>query len=273
MSSCNTVTINLPITITITTSPSDDPQVTVAATQPPTKYFKIATTTPISLNTLNISTQDTSQSILSVRLDGSNIPVDCRLNISQYPILVKDFCQQIHTCLTNKINASATYLPALFSQTDREYNSIGGFIVSYIAWTVFGHPRGTAPISNITSIISRFNQSAAITTDILQPQQTRSQNPTGDLAIRTVQMLRDISSSDLTFIARQIYNRDPDRFVLQSQTEPESNTWYPVQFIKGDKIAINIFLHSVTFNYNNQPSTLPNINFPNTVFSVYMTVD
>jgi hypothetical protein len=206
-------------------------------------------------------------------LDASYIPIDCRLNITQYPALVTSFCQQIHTCLTNKINASATYLPALFSQTDREYNSIGGFIVSYIAWTVFGHPRGTAPISNETSIINRFNQSATITADILQPQQQQSQNPTGDLAIRTVQMLRDISSTDLTFIARQIYNRDPDRFVLESQTEPDPNTWYPIQFIKGDKIAINIYLHSVTFNYNKQGSPIPNINFPNTIFSVYMTVD
>lgn len=273
MSSNNTVTINLPITITITTSPTSEPEVTVAATQPPTKYFKIATTTPISLNTLNISTADASQSVFSVRLDASYIPIDCRLNITQYPALVTTFCQQIHTCLTNKINASATYLPALFSQTDREYNSIGGFIVSYIAWTVFGHPRGTAPISNETSIISRFNQSATITADMLQPQQQQSQNPTGDLAIRTVQMLRDISSTDLTFIARQIYNRDPDRFVLQSQTEPDPNTWYPIQFIKGDKIAINIYLHSVTFNYNKQVSSIPNINFPNTIFSVYMTVD
>jgi hypothetical protein len=173
-----------------------------------------------------------------------------------------NFAQGVHNALcapasTGMIDASAVYTSVL--SADQSYESFGDFVVSYIAQQVFGHPRATAAIANDSSIITRINATETIN-DAKWADAENSTNPTGDIVIRLVQALRNLSDGlvstnaaagdvlsgrdGLRNMVKQMMLQDPARFA----EERNELVWYALQFRAGDRLVFNIKLKGFTFN-------------------------
>jgi hypothetical protein len=204
------------------------------------------------------------------------------------------FAADLHSALCDKvtehIDASAVYTGV--GPTDQSYESFGDFVVSYIAQQVFGHPRATAAIANDSSIIARINASATIN-DAKWEDAENSTNPTGDIAIRLVQALRNLSEADgsgngaplgetkyngreaLRFMVRQMMLQDPARF----SDERNELEWYALQFRAGDRLVFNIKLKGFTFSVQgnaNAPSQYKDLytpSVPETEFSILFDLE
>jgi hypothetical protein len=200
-------------------------------------------------------------------LDGTDRDkLDVKINKADLSFAT-NFASGVHAALcapdgTGKIDASAVYYGGGISSADQSYESFGDFVVSYIAQKVFGHPRATAAIANDSYIISRINATETIAAG-KWADAVNSTNPTGDIAIRLIQALRNLSDeigsgnnadSDetdnlqgrkaLRFIAEQMMLQDPARFA----GERNELVWYALQFRQGDTLVFNIKLKGFSFN-------------------------
>ena len=188
--------------------------------------------------------------------------LDARFNkTSAGKALATLFAADLHSALCDKvtghIDASAVYTGV--GSADQSYESFGDFVVSYIAQQVFGHPRATAAIANDSAIITRINATETIN-DAKWADGENSANPTGDIVIRLVQALRNLSDGlastnvaagdvlqgreGLRNMVKQMMLQDPARFSIE-RNELE---WYALQFRAGDRLVFNIKLKGFTFN-------------------------
>jgi hypothetical protein len=186
--------------------------------------------------------------------------------------MATSFANELHYALTHSIDASAVYQS--YSPADQTYESFGDFVVSYIAQKVFGHPRATAAISNDNSIISRINATSDLS-DYLWNNDVESLNPTGNIVIRLLHALRNLSSEEegaagnaagklqaddglvgrdaLRFIVKQMMLQDPARFSVE-RNEVE---WLGLEFRPLDTLVFNIKLQGFSFNIAGKVSGNP----------------
>lgn len=188
--------------------------------------------------------------------------LDSRVNTTPTGInMATFFSQEVHAAMTStnlsnigvptyntnisKIDASAVY--AAYPLADQQYDSMGDFILSYIAFKVFGHPRATAPISNDYEIINRINNTQNITSTRWDEQ--TSTNPTGDIAVRLMQRIFELSRDQgegrekLKSLTKQMMLQDPARFAnVRNELE-----WKALQFYPGDKIVMNLLFRNFSF--------------------------
>jgi hypothetical protein len=188
--------------------------------------------------------------------------LDSRVNTTSTGInMATFFSQEVHAAMTStnlsnigvptyntnisKIDASSVY--AAYPLADQQYDSMGDFILSYIAFKVFGHPRATAPISNDYEIINRINNTQNITSTRWDEQ--TSTNPTGDIAVRLMQRIFELSRDQgegrekLKSLTKQMMLQDPARFAnVRNELE-----WKALQFYPGDKIVMNLLFRNFSF--------------------------
>jgi hypothetical protein len=194
--------------------------------------------------------------------NGQRDLLDSRVNTTATGLsMATFFSQEVHAAMTStnisqlgvpsynmnisKIDASQVY--AAYPPADQQYESIGDFILSYIAFKVFGHPRATAPIANDSVIINRINNTQNITSTRWDEQ--TSTNPTGDIAIRLMQRILELSRDQgagrekLKSLTKQMMLQDPARFAnVRNELE-----WKALQFYPGDKIVMNLAFKNFSF--------------------------
>jgi hypothetical protein len=112
------------------------------------------------------------------------------------------------------------------------YHSLQDFVLSYFAKNILGHPGALAAISNDSAIRSN------VTTNFPP----------------VLDEMADMSENKCKVIVQQIMNQDLARFNLD-----EKDVYQPVVFRAGDKVILQLSLHSNTYSLKNpagSPSTV-----------------
>lgn len=128
--------------------------------------------------------------------------------------------------------------------------SLGDFIVEWIAYRIFGHPQATAPISNDTVIIGEVNGRHAnpVVGDFVHTVNT-SALTSGNIAYRLLHNLYIASEDNLVKIVEQVLAQAPERFRDEDSkvnvadlTTPGYKTagWQPLEWFTGDVIYFKI---------------------------------
>lgn len=217
---------------------------------------------------------------------------DIRINPSQVGYQYATiFSQELQNAITGRVLTDIFIKSKQQSEItldNTEYNNLGEFILSYIAFTVFGDPQNTSTILNSSEIINRVIETQHITQKLWAPQPTPSSSPlTGDIVIRIMQKIFEMSRDNgqlherLRNITNQIMKQDPSRFT--NSTTTTLSKWSPVPFYPDDKITFNIVFKNFSFTIGNKNAAAADENAPitddtivgkitRTIFSLVFTV-
>lgn len=150
-------------------------------------------------------------------------------------------------------NNTGDYIADRVKFTHRQ--SLGDFIVEWIAYRVFGHPQATAPISNDTVIIAEVNAQPGNRNDANFAGGANSYaNPlkaplTGSIAHRLLTKLYKASGANLRTIVEQVLSQAPERFKDEDSKVNVADAdnsgyltagWQPLEFYGGDVIYFKI---------------------------------
>jgi hypothetical protein len=216
---------------------------------------------------------------------------DTRINPSQFGYQYATiFSQELQNAITGRVLTDIFIKSKQQSEItleNTEYNNLGEFIISYIAFTVFGDPQNTSTILNSSEIINRVIETQHITQKLWTTQTTPSPSPlTGDIVIRIMQKIFEMSRDNgqlherLRNITNQIMKQDPSRFTNITST---SSKWSPIPFYPDDKITFNIVFKNFSFTIGNKNAAAADENAPitddtivgkitRTIFSLVFTV-
>ena len=128
--------------------------------------------------------------------------------------------------------------------------SLGDFIVEWIAYRIFGHPQATAPISNDTVIIGEVNGRHAnpVVGDFVHTVNA-SALTSGNIAYRLLHNLYIASEDNLVKIVEQVLAQAPERFRDEDSKVNVADInvpgykiagWQPLEWATGDVIYFKI---------------------------------
>lgn len=113
------------------------------------------------------------------------------------------------------------------------YQSLGDFVVEWLAANVFGHPQATVAISNDEAIIALLHAQAAVV-DVAAV----SPLTTGAVAMRLIQALYQATEDKLQNVAEQVLEQDPTRF----RSEDNKEDFEALKWAVGDVVYFKIQL-------------------------------
>jgi hypothetical protein len=251
--------IDLVIPVTID---SQNGQIEIFGKEPP-RFKKYSVGIAKTLHILGLYNQATNEGLFEYTSMSSSFN-DIRANISQFGYqLATIFSQELHNSITGRV---VTDIFTNQNQENRpentEYTSLADFIISYIAFSVFGDPQSTYNIINQSDIISRINDTHNISS-YLWSKPANTSSPSGDIAIRIMQKIFELSRDrgqehdKMKIMMNQIKQQDPTRFLSNTESK-----WVPLQFYPDDKITLNIIFKNFTFNIANTYTTYYDENNP-----------
>ena len=127
------------------------------------------------------------------------------------------------------------------------YQSLGDFVVEWLAANVFGHPQATVAISNDEAIIALLHaQAVGEDADVAEV----STLTTGAVAMRLIQALYQASEANLQNVAEQVLEQDPTRF----RSEDNKEDFQALKWQVGDVVYFKIQLAEyATFQMKRAP--------------------
>ena len=127
------------------------------------------------------------------------------------------------------------------------YQSLGDFVVEWLAANVFGHPQATVAISNDEAIIALLHaQAVGEDADVAEV----STLTTGAVAMRLIQALYQASEVNLQNVAEQVLEQDPTRF----RSEDNKEDFEALKWQVGDVVYFKIQLAEyATFQMKRAP--------------------
>jgi hypothetical protein len=113
------------------------------------------------------------------------------------------------------------------------HQSLGDFVVEWLAANVFGHPQATVAISNDNAIVALLHaQAAVVDVAAVSPLMT------GAVAMRLIQALYQATEDKLQNVAEQVLEQDPTRF----RSEDNKEDFEALKWQVGDVVYFKIQL-------------------------------
>jgi hypothetical protein len=210
-------------------------------------------------DSLNGFWADSSNALIEYRQLTTRDDIDCRTGKDVVNAVVEcatmqnatDLKDALHTALTSSTNGIKTMTLAggrLEGDSLTNFDgytqgqSLGDFMVEWIASNLFGVPKATLAISNDTTIIAAVESNGPTNIAVNET----STNNIGDIAARLIQALYQSSEENLQNITEQVLEQDPTRF----RDEDQKNLWHALKWNAGDIVFFKVNFAANTGSMN-----------------------